>query len=383
MNSRPPRDHDVVVTYTRVSDRRRPKRSVARAPAEDAAPELILDGAEVHSVDPDEPVAFDFVADDRLRVADGLVEDFIEDGRRPDWLRYGVVGASLAVIAGVGILAATVGVATMLPGGSPQGAASGEPALALNSPDPGADLTSATGSIREIPMSSGAPEAAWHTEVAPPIPRPRPDDVPARAVSEPGVTAQSSAPAPEPVGASEPPPASSDVALPPRSPVSAPVAAAPGNGGTDSLITSIEETLARIDSEASPAPSEIQPPQAQLPAASPPVVMIPSIYPPPADVAPPPATGGMIEPPFDATPPPATVDGYGIYSTGPVPPEPVPDFYPQAPQLNPADPGFYPSDSYAFPPPETVEETEVRRPGLLRRTLAKATTAVGRVFDRD
>lgn len=370
----PPRDRDVVVTYTRVSDRRRPERSVTSAPAEDAAPEVILDGAEIPSLDTDEPGAFDFVADDRFRFPD----DLVEDGRRPDWLRYGLVGASLAVIAGVGILAATVGVATMLPGNPMQSDGASEPALALNSPDLGAEPGMTGGGIREIPMSSGAQEAAWRTEVAPPIPRPRPDDVPARAVSESGTTAEPTGPASEPVGAGEP----RSVALAPPTPASAPVVAAPAIGGTDSLITSIEETLARIDSEPPPPPSEIQPPQAPLPEGLPPVVLTQPIYPPPADVAVPPATG-EIEPPYDVAPPPATVDGYGIYPTGPVPPEPVPNFYPQAPYLIPADPGFYPSDSYAFPPSETIEETEAKRPSVLRRTLAKATEAVGRVFDRN
>jgi hypothetical protein len=167
-------------------------------------------------------------------------------------------------------------------------------------------------------------------------------------------------------------------------PPPAPAPGASGDGGTDSLITSIEETLARIDEGVPLAPSEIQPPPAQPPATEPPVVMTQPIYPPPADIAPPPGIGG-IEPSYNVTPPPATVDGYGYggYSTGPVPPEPVPDFYPQTPQFSPATPGLYPSDSYAFPPPETIEQTEVRRPGIVRRTLAKAGSAVGRVFDRN
>jgi hypothetical protein len=62
-----------------------------------------------------------------------------------------------------------------------------------------------------------------------------------------------------------------------------------------------------------------------------------------------------------------------------VPPAPVPDVYPQAPYLNPAAPGVYPSESYSFPS-ETVKDTEVRQPGFLRRTLAKATDAVGRIL---
>jgi hypothetical protein len=298
-----------------------------------------------------------------------------------------LVAASLALIAGIGIVATAVGVATMLPGGPTQDDSSGVPALAVNAPNSAAEPASNPNSIREIPMPSGASETAWRSEVAPPIPRPRPDEMLGRVESEPAATEEPPLAAAQPADASRPLPASSERAGPP-SPAPAPVAPSavagtPATGGPDGLISSIEETLARIDAnasaEAGPAlPPAGQPLQVQPQATPPPLVMTQPIYPPPADIIPPPVPDS-IEPAYDVAPPPANVDGYHDYSIGPVPPAPVPDVYPQAPYLNPAAPGVYPSESYSFPS-ETVKDTEVRQPGFLRRTLAKATDAVGRIL---
>jgi len=388
IDSRQSDDRDAVVTYKRVSAPRRPERSVVRAREEKIAPEPRLDAAEIYA-DRDEPLVFDFAAGDPHRNRADAIEDFIEDGTRSSWLRYGLVAGSLAVIAGVGILAATVGVATMLPAGPAQdSSSSGLPALALNSPN-AAESASGPDNIREIPISSGAPETASRPEVVPPIPRPRPDEMLARVEPEPAAAEQPSIGSAPSIGANAPPPVSSEEAEAQPS-ASAPVTSAvvadpPANSGTDSLISNIEETLARIDAstsvEAAPSPPPQVQPQAQPPAAPPPVMMTQPVYPPPADIVPPPLTGG-IDPSRDIAPPEVIGDGYQGYSTGPVPPEPVPDAYPQAPYLYPATPGVYPSDSYSFPP-ESIEETEAPKPGLLRRTLAKATGAVGRVFTRN
>lgn len=388
IDSRPSDDRDAVVTYRRVSARRRPERSVARARKENIAPEPRLDAAEVHP-DRDEPPVFGFAAGDPRRGRTDAFEDFIEDGSRPTWFRYGLVAGSLAVIAGVGILAATVGVATMLPGGPAQDDSSGVPALALSGPSATAESASGSDNIREIPISSGAPETASRSEVAPPIPRARPDEMLARAEPEPAAAEEPSIASAPPAGASRPLPASSENAEAPPpapAPVAPPVVAeSPANGGADSLISSIEETLARIDANTAPvesAPSplpQVQPPQTLPPAAPPPVVTTQPAYPPTADIVPPPVSGG-IEPTYDVVPPAAIGDGYQGYSTGPVPPEPVPNVYPQAPYLNPAaTPGAYPSESYGIPP---IEETgaQARQPGFLKRTLAKATGAVGRIL---
>lgn len=387
IDSRQRDDHDAVVTYKRVSTPRRPGRSVVRARSEKIAPEPRLDTDEIYP-DRDDPPMYGFAAGDPHRDRTDAIEDFLEDGSRSSWFRYGLVAGSLALIAGVGILAATVGVATMLPGGPAQDDPSGVKALALNSPSAALESASGSENIREIQMSSVAPEIASRPEVVAPIPRPRPEETLARVEPEPAATEEPSIAAMPTDDVAGPPPASSESASLPAPALVAPPAVAelPANGGTDSLISNIEETLARIDANTSaeaalPPLPQAQPPQAQPFAAPPPVVMTQPAHPPTADILPPPTPGG-IEPAYDVVPPAATGDGYQGYSTGPVPPEPIPNAYPQAPHLYPATPGVYPSDSYSFPP-ESIEETEAQKPGFLRRTLAKASGAVGRVFERN
>lgn len=393
----PQDDRDAVVTYTRISGRRRRKRPAGRARAERATGP-VLDAAEIDRAAPGEAVAFEFSAGDPPTGRASNVEEFVEDTRRPDWLRYGLVGASLAIFVGAGILAATVGLATMLPGGSGQDEGAGAPVLAVNSEDiaSGSDLT--TGAIREITMPTGAPEAAWRAEITPPIPRPRPDDVLASVEFEPGSEALLPTPAPQPAGASETQQATPEVAARPSAPAPKTIVERPESAGSDSLITSIEETLARIDATAptgtgtdpavlpdpAPAPPPVAAPSPSvLPAAPPPMVMTQPIDP-SSDIALPPATA----PTYDIAPPPAAVEGYDGYVTGPVPPEPVPEPYPQAAPMYPdgyfypQSPRLHPADPYTIPP-ETAEETQDRRPGFLRRTVARATGAVGRVFRRD
>lgn len=390
-DSRPSDDRDAVVTYTRIPGPRRPKRP-ARERAE-RAPDPVLDAAEIRRVDVDEPLGGDSPVVEPRSDGAADIEDFVADRRRPDWARYGLVAASLAGVVGAGILAVTVGFATMLPGGTAEDEGSGVPALALDSAERDSEVATAPADVREIPMPSGPSEAAMDTEITPaPVPRPRPNDIAAR--TEPDATAPRAAsasqsdrsPESQPAASPESQPAPSDVAASPE-----PAPAARENAGSDSLITSIEETLARVDEEA-PAgaggeqaaePQTASPPQSTspaVPAAPPPVEMTQPNYPRPGEVVPPPAG-----PNDDILPPPAAMGGY---SAGPVPPEPVPEAYPQAlpvypdDQTYPQNPNVYPGDPYVISP-ETAEETDARRPGFLRRTLAKATDVVERIFTRN
>lgn len=382
-DSRPLDDRDAVVTYTRIPEPRRPKRPAGGRAKR--ASDSVLDAAEIRRVDVDEPFGLDSpVVEPRF---DGTadIEDFVADRRRPDRGRYGLVAASLAVVVGAVILAATVGFATMLPGGTAEDEGSGAPALALDRAERDSEVATASADVREIPMSSGPSGAVLDTEVTPaPVPRPRPNDVAGRTEADTSVPRAASASQSD--SSPESQPAASNVAAAPPSPEPAP--AARESAGSDSLITSIEETLARVDEEASAGPGGEQaaepqtasPPQSTspaVPAAPPPVEMTQPNYPPPGEVVPPPA--GLND---DILPPPAAMGGY---SAGPVPPEPVPEAYPQTlpgypdDQAYPQNPHVYPADPPYVIAPETAEETEARRPGFLRRTLA----AVERIFTRN
>lgn len=367
--------NDAVVTYTRVVPNRRPSRPAVDAPSKHRRADTIMDAGEIH---PGEPIGFDLSAGEARGDRIGSIDKFVDDDRRPNWRRFWFAGASVAVVAGIGILAATFGVATILPESDGGRVASSTPALALNVPDD-VQESAPVGAIREIPMTStsDAPEMAPTRQTTAPIPRPRPEGEVAVASQAP--TVPELAPTSAQAAGSQPQESQSAVASS-MSSTAVPVLAAPQSGGTDGLINSIEETLARIDKNAAgPAPqalSTVPPQQSVPPTLAPPVAAMP-----PADVLPPQATGS-IEPSYDILPPPAAVGGYDGYSTGPVPPAPVPDGYSQIPQLDPAIPGAYPSDPYALPH-TTTEDTEARRPGFLRRSLAKATGAVERVFDRN
>jgi len=372
---RQPDDGEAVVTYTRISGGRKPTRPVRPRP--ERAPDPVLDAAEIYPAEPDEAVEL-HAGSHPIGAAD--IEDFVADPRRPRRRSFGPLVAALAVIAGVGILATSLGLATILPGGEKRDTASSERVPVVDSE------VASTATVREIPMPGGPPEAAWRVESKPPIPRPRPDD--AVASAEPGTDATvAPAPSAPPVGTAELQSNVPDVAA---VPVLAPPASAPANSGSDGLITSIEETLARIDATPAPAaggepPQSLLPPQVAPPlapaASPPPVVMTQPVYPPPANVVTPPVGQGS-----DILPP-ATIGGYDGYGTaaGPVPPEPVPEAYPQALPVYPDD-QVYPQNPGSYPyvvQPETAEGTEASRRGFLGRTLAKATNAVGRVFARN
>lgn len=288
------------------------------------------------------------------------VDDFVEDSGRSGRARYGLIGASLALISGVGILAATVGTATLLPGDGARVGNSSGPVLASTGNEFASGLATRSDSIRKIPLASGAAESAKRVEVAPPIPRPRPEK-PFNASAE-------AEPAPPPV---LPPPTQS------------------ASSDTSALITNIEATLARIDEadavEAGAAvPAPVVPQanastQATTPVA-PPVVITEPIYTPPAGISP-----ALAGPSYEALPPSPAAEGYETYSVSPVPPELVPQVYPQAwpadpdTQVYPQNPGVYPAAPYLLSP-ERDADSEARRPGFLRRTIVKATGAVGRVF---
>ena len=96
-------DGDAVVTYTRVSGRRRPKR--AARPRPERAPDAVLDAAELHRAEPGERVGFDS-APHQVGAAD--IEDFVADRRPPKRRSFGMVGGALALVAGAAILATTL-----------------------------------------------------------------------------------------------------------------------------------------------------------------------------------------------------------------------------------------------------------------------------------
>ena len=423
MGPDPSEDRDVVVTYKRILPQNEPVRSGRPAMAAGGRRESILDAAELRPVD---PIIGDPIADGDLAGAGGLGDlradrsgiaaDFTEDASRPDWVRYGLIGAALALVAGVGILAATVGIATISPE-TRQG-------VAVNGDEPASEPASVA--IREIPMSPEvAPqEAAPQTglpvlapppvAVAPPIPRARPDGVAAApaAVPEPAnPRAASVSPAPSLPASSSP--ASSANSAPseivriestptakPTPTLAAPIfilpapmpqaAAAPKSAAPDGLIVSIEEALAKIDATAPAAPNGVGSGSALPPVLPPPQAAAPQAVPAQQSY---PTYGSNAGPYYDVVPPPpAAGNGYssGAYSNGPVPPEPVPQSYPQGaypqgpyqPGAYPQTPGVYQPDPYAYPP-AAVEEAEVRKPGIVRRTIAKAGDAVGRVFSKD
>jgi len=378
LDSRPAGDHDAdaVVTYTRVPAKRRLRRQpMETASQRNADRGPILDASEIR---PEGPIAFDHPAGEP------------HSDRGPNgWRRYSLVGGSVAVVAGVGILAVTFGVTTVLPGADEASRGSVVPALALASADSSDADVSAADTVREISMTAEMSDEPAPLEAVAPIPRPRPDGHVASVSAEPtSVT---------PVPKTDVSRAEVEAAAASAEPAAVPVLAPPESAGTDSLITSIEETLARIDESApaedpTPLAPPVQPQQTEAPilappdVASPPIDVVPTPAPPavampPADIVPPSATGG-IEPVYDVLPPPVGIEGIGSYSTGPVPPEPVPQAYPQAPHLDPAAPWPYPTEAYIYPQ-DGDGSAEGRRPGILRRTLAKASDAVGRVLDRN
>jgi hypothetical protein len=289
-----------------------------------------------------------------------------------------MLGSVVAILAGVGVLAASVGLATFAPINAP---AQNEPldntTLALGDPQsdmgaPQSDVATTPNVVREIPLAAdgeanaAAGPAAEAETVSPPVPRPRPE-----------TEAASLGPAfvePETSAASEPVIAdthdSSTATSKQGNGGTAPKTAAGGesqspSGGSDNFIMNIEETLAKVDS--APAAGSTSP----YGAATPPVL------PPPGGVNSPaggqtPYASSPFSPSYDVLPPaPMTDNGYAIDEypqgpMGPIPPEPVPYAYPPDTLL------------YGEPPPPQDE-----KPGIVKRTIAKTSSAVSRVFSRN
>ena len=396
-------DGEAVVTYSRISGSGAAAPTHRRAKAGGERSEPILEAKEVRA-----PAADTHA--DRVRAGDGLRarrpgagDEFVEDSNRSDWMRYGLIAAALALVAGVGVLAASVGVATMVPGGSTSSvSAEGAPAHIQDAGQDAGQTGFDTLAVREIPISTGASaEATPMVAVAPPIPRKRPDDVAALSAGGPDLvepsksTVSTNAPVmniatpenvPVPVQVPTlPAPASGSTGV--TTTASAPAAKPqPASGNTDSLISSIENTLAKIDAtEPTSAPA---PGASSGQAAQPPVAMTEPVYPPPSSNGYPQYQSNA-GPYYDVVPP-APVTGDGYYAA-PIPPEPVPQAWPQSsqgsqvygPPVYTQTPGAYPSQSGDIYPPVIYEEAEADRPGIVRRTVAKATDAVGRVFSRD
>jgi hypothetical protein len=369
--------HEAVVTYSRVPVR---KRTGGRAVAAHVEPRL--DAAEIPLIDPHDDVDPAFAVQQPELRADAIDAALAEKGRRGGSMRVVVLGAAFAILAGVGVLAGTIGVATLIPGGSPaDGGPAAETPLRLTSADAVSDEPAA---VREIPLAAGeeAPAAEAVAAIAPPLPRPRPEVKAASLEPKAAMVAPQATASPEPDIAKAPDskPAGSaggDAAFPAA--VSSEPQPQPQPQGTDALITSIEETLDKIDSAPSGAatanvaatPPAVLPPPPLDPLAS----AAPSIYPPVDDGCPPPGTG--LDPCTDVMPPePLTDNGY--YQAGPVPPESVP--YPYPPPGADSHGTFADGSASAGEEPESTTE---RRPGIVRRAITRTADAVGRVFSRD
>jgi hypothetical protein len=366
---------DAVVTYSRVPSR---KRAGGLAVVERVEPRL--DAAEVPLVDPCDEVDPAFAVPRPELRADTIDAALAEKGRRGGSMRVVVLGAALAIVAGFGVLAATIGVATIIPGNSPaDGGPAAETPLRLASvetaPDISPEMPIEPSAVREIPLAAGeeAPAAeASATIIAPPLPRPRPEveaaslEPEAGMVFSPAEPEATRAPDPKPIGkeGGEAPPRAATSSEP---------------QGTDTLITSIEETLEKIDSAPAGAAtgSVAAAPPAVLPPPEPLASVPPSVYPPVDDGCPPPGTG--FDPCYDVMPPaPLTDNGY--YQAGPVPPESVP--YPYPPAGSDDHDAFADGSESAGNVPEE-STTEERRPGIVRRAITRTADAVGRAFGKD
>jgi hypothetical protein len=311
--------------------------------------------------------------------------------------------AALSIVAGVGVLAATVGIATITPSRTPaETAASAPPALAAV--DPAEEAASASG-IRAIPLATGKDAETASVapkEVEPPLPRARPEEASVTTVgtkSEPEPAKAELRPSTDPVKpdvATLPPPVKSVPTLPPAAPSAPPPVAqvTPASaeaGNTDALISNIEETLAKRDASSAPPPGSLDPhgmevlPEGEGPVAvlPPPASMAPNYPAPQGSYSSSPAVAGPTYPAgptYDVVPPaPVTGNGYGnTYPADAYPPPAYPaEAYPSGP-VPPADvPYSYPSRPMEY---ELIPE---KRPGLLRRTWMRTADAVTRVFTRD
>ncbi len=361
--------HDAVVTYSRVPSR---KRGGGLAVVERVEPRF--DAAEVPLIDPHDEVDTGFAAPRPELRADTIDPALPEEGRRGGSMSVVIIAAAFAIFAGVGVLAGTIGLATIIPGGSTaDNAPVSEVALRSTSAEAAPEMSAAPSAVREIPLAAGeeAPAAeASATTIAPPLPRPRPEVKAASLEPEAGMVFTPAEP--EVFRAPDPKPRVNEGGgAPPKA------AASSEPQGTDTLITSIEETLEKIDTApagAAPAAVAAAPPAVLLPPA--PLASVPpSLYPPVHDDCPPPGSG--FDPCYDVMPPePLTDNGY--YQAGPVPPESVP--YPYPPSDSDGHGTFADGSTSANDAPAATTE---RRPGVVRRAITRTADAVGRALGKD
>jgi hypothetical protein len=293
-----------------------------------------------------------------------------------------------------------VGIATISPSRTPaETAASAPPVLAVADPKEEAEPSSG---IREIPLATGkdATASVAPEDVAPPLPRARPEatesatvvtSAPAEAKPAPAPAKAELRPSTEPAKpevAVLPPPAKTVRVLPPPAPAAQVTPASVDAGGTDALISNIEETLAKRDAAGTPPQGSFDPHgMAVAPAGEGPVAVLP----PPASMAPNyPQVGKTYPgpssegPTYDLMPPePITGNGYG--NTYPPPPAYPAEAYPPGP-VPPADVpyGTPTNDAYGYPSrPMDYEMIPEKKPGFLKRTWMRTAEVVKDVFTAD
>ena len=391
-----PEFREAVVTYSRVPGR---ERGFTQDPVPAGRREPTLDATEIHVLDGHDGADLDFGVRSERRVDgdDAVVSpaDLGLEAKRSPVTRIVFATAALSIVAGVGVLAATVGIATISPSRTPaETAASAPPVLAVVDPKEEAGPSSG---VREIPLAAGkdATASVAPQDVAPPLPRARPEATESvAAVTEPAPAKTELRPSTEPVKpevAVLPPPAKSVPVLPPPTlPPPAPAAqvtpASVDAGGTDALISNIEETLAKRDAAGTQPQGSFDPHgMAVAPAGEGPVAVLP----PPASMAPNyPQVGKTYPgpssegPTYDLVPPePVTGNGYGntyppaspaeAYPPGPVPPADVPYGAPA-------------NDVYGYPSrPMDYEMIPEKKPGFLKRTWMRTAEVVKDVFTGD
>jgi hypothetical protein len=397
-----PQFREAVVTYSWVPSR---ERGFTQDPVPAERREPTLDATEIHVLDGRDDGNLNFGVRADGRVDDAPVSAAALDlggKRRSPVTRIVFTTAALSIVAGVGVLAATVGIATISPSRAPAETAAGAPpALAVVEPKEAMEPSSG---IREIPLATkkeAAPaEAASVTPKAaePPVPRSRPDETntattvkssePAQAKTGPTPAKAALRPSTAPVTpavATLPPPVTEIVPTlpPPTLPPPATPASAEA-GGTDALISDIEARLAKRDASGVPATGPLDPhgmavaPAGEGPVAilPPPASMAPN-YPSPQSSYPGPSSDGAT---YDLVPPePVTGNGYG--NTYPPPAYPG-EAYPPGP-VPPADvPYGTPADgAYADPgQPMDYEMIQEKKPGFFKRTWMRTAEAVKDVF---
>jgi hypothetical protein len=396
-----PEFREAVDTNSRVQGR---ERGFTQDPVPAGRLEPTLDATEIHVLDGRDDADPGFAVRGERRGDDAAVAPELDlDGKRSPMTRIVFATAALSIVAGVGVLAATVGIATITPSRTPaETAASVPPTLAVA--EPKEEAAPASG-IRKIPLATekdSATASVAPKDVAPPVPRARPEAAgsaavvtssePAEAKTEPASAEADLRPSTEPATepakpevAVLPPPAKSVPTLPPPAPAAPVTPVSADARGTDALISNIEQTLARRDAAGTQLPGPFDPlgdplgdphGMAVAPAGEGPVAVLP----PPASMAPNypqvgrPYPGPSSEgPTYDIVPPePITGNGYGnTYPPGPVPPANVPYGAPA-------------EDAYGSPSrPMDYEMIPEKKPGFLRRTWMRTADAVKDVFTRD